>query len=239
MKLSSQEVLDGLRELDSATVFNGVVANLGGAQSGHELENKVGVPENYTGPEIRCFIPEFGCVVGYAITAEVTTNDPDSRAIPWDDYYQALEKTDGPIIAVMKDVDTRPGRGASFGDGMAAQHRILGVVGALVDGSVRDLKGIKEVGLPMWGKGLVPGHGTFNLISINKSITVGQLLVHPGEILVCDTDGCTKIPEDLDPEGVLQNAREVRSFEQKIHAFYKTPGFTLKKMKQFVKSISG
>lgn len=237
MKLSNQEVLNGLNELDSATVFNGVVANLGGSQGGHELENNGGLPENYTGPEIRSLTPEFGCVVGYAVTAEVTTNDPDSKAILWDDYYHALETTDGPIIAVMKDVDTRPGRGASFGDGMAAQHRVLGVVGAIVDGSVRDLKGIKEVGLPMWGKGLVPGHGTFNLISINNSITVGQLLVHSGEILVCDTDGCTKIPEGMDAEGVLQHSREVRSFEKKIHAFYKQPGFTLSKMKQFLKSI--
>ena len=123
------EVLEGLKEFDSPTIFNAVV-------------KKLGLPNyDYTDHTIRYLTPEFGSIIGYAVTAEVTTNDADSAAAPWDDYYQALNDTEGPIVAVMKDVDSNPGRGASFGDGMARMHRRLGVVGALVDGTVRDLGG--------------------------------------------------------------------------------------------------
>ena len=55
------------------------------------------------------------------------------------------------------DVDSRPGRGASFGDGMATLHQRLGVVGALVEGTVRDLVGIRNVGMPVWGVGVDAG----------------------------------------------------------------------------------
>ena len=219
MPRAALEVLDGLKEFDSATVFNAVVEHLGGTQGGLELEGKGGQPLNYTGPEIRSLLPELGSAVGYAVTVELTTNDPDSVGIPWDDYYELLENTGAPIVAVFKDVDSRPGRGASFGDGMAARHKALGVTGVLVDGSVRDLLGIKKVGLPVWGTGLVPGHGVFTLVRMNASITVGGLRVHPGELLVADLDGCTKIPSGYDSEEILRLARGIRAREQEMAAF--------------------
>ena len=69
----------------------------------------------------------------------------------WLEYYDLINDTPGPIITVMKDVDVRPNRGALFGDGMARIHKALGVVGAVVDGCIRDLTGIREAGLPIWG----------------------------------------------------------------------------------------
>ena len=79
-----------------------------------------------------------------------------------------LAETDSPIVTVMKDIDTRPGRGASFGDGMANMHKFFGVIGALIDGSVRDIAGIREVGLSVWGTGLVPGQGVFRVIDFGS-----------------------------------------------------------------------
>ena len=218
MATASKEVLDALKEVDSATLFNAVVESMGGSQGGLELENKGGQPENYTGPEVRCLLPELGRAVGYAVTAEVTTNDPDSVALPWDDYYDALDKSPKPVVAVMRDVDSRPGRGACFGDGMAARHRALGVTGALVDGSVRDLMGIKSVGLPIWGTGLVPGHGVFCLVRVNVSVVVGRLRIQPGELVVADTDGCTKIPAGQDPAEVVRLAQGILKREAEARA---------------------
>ena len=237
MEYASLETLDGLKEFDTATVFNVVVEVMGATQGGSELEGKGGVPQNYTGPEIRCLLPELGTAVGYAVTSEVTTNDPDSVFISWDEYYGALETTPVPIVAVMKDVDSRAGRGASIGDGMAARHKALGVTGVIVDGSVRDLMGIKEVGLPVWGTGLVPGHGVFGCVRVNASVTVAELRIHPGELLVADMDGCVKVPAGHDPAEVLEKAREIRAREQKSQAIYSEPGFTNAKLKEHLKNL--
>ena len=68
----SQEVLEGLKEYDSPTIFNAI-------------EMVEGEPNiDYTDHTIRCLLPEFGAIVGYAVTAEVTPTDPDSAAVSWD-----------------------------------------------------------------------------------------------------------------------------------------------------------
>jgi regulator of RNase E activity RraA len=215
----SQNILEALRQFDSATIFNAMV-------------RKWGLPnEEYTDHTIRCLLPEFGCVVGYAVTAEVTTNDADSPTLAWADYYAELEASTGPLVTVMKDVDSRPGRGASFGDGMATLHKRLGVVGAIVDGAVRDLVGIGKVGLPIWAWGTVPGHGVFNITRINTPITVGQLRIRPGDLILADSDGCVRIPNEH-AEEILRLAEEVRTREAEIFAFYRSPDFTVQKMRE-------
>lgn len=219
MQQVDPEILEGFKTFDSATIFNAMVRKLG-------LPN-----EEYTDHSIRCLLPDLGAVIGYAVTAEVTTNDPDTPAISWADYYELIEQTPGPLIAVLKDVDSRPGRGASFGDGMATLHKRLGVVGALVDGTIRDLAGINKVGLPIWAWGTVPGHGVFNLTRFNTPLTVGRLRIRPGDLLFADGDGCVRIPVEHAAD-ILRLADEVRTYERDIFDFYRSPDFTVKKMRE-------
>lgn len=214
----NEETIEGLRALDTATVFNALVRHGG-------LPN-----EEYTDHTIRCLLPELGAAVGYAVTSEVTTNDPDTPALDWPDYYEVLEAAQGPLVAVMKDVDGRPGRGASFGDGMATVHKRLGVVGAMVDGTVRDLDGIERVGLPIWAWGRVPGHGVFNVTRINTPVTVGQLRIRPGDLILADGDGCVRIPNE-DADEILRLAQEIRATEAEIFDFYNSPDFSVAAMR--------
>ena len=231
MMTNDPKILNGLKEFDTATVFNAVEELIKSTEAGSAPDGTGIHPLNYTGPEIISLNPELGNAIGTVVTAEVTTNDPDSEKINWDEYYDTLDSTPGPIIAVIKDVDSRPGRGASFGDGMARRHRLLGVTGAVIEGTVRDIAGITEVGLPIWAKGKVPGHGVFNLISVNRPVTAGQLIIYPGEIIIADMDGCAKIPIWADPKEVLQKAKEVRQMEQEIFEVIERPGMTYEKLK--------
>ena len=233
MKQVSPEVFEGLRQLDTATIFNAVVEARGASQGGRELEDQGGVPFNYMGPGMQCMLPRLGMAVGYAVTCELTTQDPDGPAQPWNDYYDLLDRSPSPMVAVMKDVDTRCGRGASLGDGMAAVHKRLGVAGIVVDGSIRDLDGIERVGLPVWGTGLVPGHGVFGMVRCNQPIAVKELLVHPGEIVAADRDGVVKIPAGDDPGKVLEKGREIQEREARSHAVYSDPNLTWQEIKEY------
>ena len=232
MQTETKEVLDALKELGSATVYNAVVYNMGGTPDGLTRKVEGGQPENYTGPEIHCMLPELGPVAGYAVTAEITSNDPDTPGVPWDDYHEALARETAPIIAVIKDADSRPGRGAAFGDDMAGRYKAFGTVGVIVDGSVRDLEGIEEVGMPTWGGGRVPGHGVFTLVRVNAPVTVAQLRIEYGDLLVADSDGCTKIPEDQDPADILRHALEVQARERKSRELYRQPGFNMARWRE-------
>ena len=212
------EQIAALKRYDSATIFNAVALKLG-------LPNL-----DYTDHTIRCLLPDLGLVVGFAVTAEVTTNDEDSTALEWIDYYDYLGSQEGPLIAVFQDLDTSPGRGASFGDGMARVHKRLGVEGVVVGGTVRDLIGIRQVGLPVWGWGAVPGHGLFNMNRFGAPVTVGRLRIHPGDLVLADGDGCVRIPtEHIDD--VLRLAEEVRTREAALFDFYESDTFSLQAMR--------
>ena len=239
MTSTSQDALEGIREFDSATIFNAVVESMGGTQGGTELEGKGGIPIVYTDASIRCLLPGLGSAVGYAVTCEVTALDTDSRKIDWHEYYDILDETPSPVVGVIKDIDSRPGRGAVLGDGMAATHKLLGAAGIVVDGSVRDLAGIEQVGMPAWGTGLVPGHGVFNLIRADVPVVVGGLLIHPMDILVCDRDGVTRIPSDMDPDVVLDKAWEIRERERGYQKIAEQPGMNWEKLKRIQLEMRG
>ena len=233
MKQVLPEVFEGLRELDTATIFNAVIEARGASQGGRELEDQGGMPFNYMGPGMQCMLPRLGMAVGYAVTCELTTHDPDVPALAWYDYYDFLDQSPGPMVTIMKDVDTRAGRGASLGDGMAATHKHLGVSGIVVDGSIRDLAGIERVGLPVWGTGVTPGHGVLSLVRHNQPITVNELLIHPGEIVAADRDGVVKIPAGDDPAKVLEKSREIQEREARYHAIFSDPGLTWQGIKDY------
>jgi 4-hydroxy-4-methyl-2-oxoglutarate aldolase len=114
---------------------------------------------------------------------------------------------------------------------MATVHARLGVVGALVDGTVRDLVGIRRVGLPMWAWGTVPGHGVFHVTRIDTPITVGQLRIRPGDLIFADSDGTVRIPTEHAAD-ILRLAGEVRQREAEIFDFYKSPDFSVQKMRE-------
>ena len=210
--------LETIRDFGSAMIADSVKINM--EKTSNNLSSQ---PINYTGPEIKSLLPQFGPVVGKIITAEVTTNDPDSDGLSWDDYYDLIGQETLPIISII--------------NGMAAVHKALGVVGVVIDGTVRDIEGIRQIKLPVWGKGLVPGHGAFKLIRVNSQITVGQLLVNPSEILVADSDGCTKIPNNHNVKEIIKNASDITKKEATLHEMLKEPGFTSEKFKEWKSQI--
>lgn len=213
MQRLPDHVFAGLAAHDTPTVFNAMVTRFG-------LPN-----EEYTDHTIRCLLPELGSVIGYAATAEVTTNDPDSPAASWRDHYRHLEEAAGPHVVVMRDVDSRPGRGASFGDVMAVMHKRLGVAGVVVDGTIRDLDGIRDVGLPMFAWGVVPGHGVFCPVRLGAPITVGQLRIRPGDLVMADSNGCLRVPVDR-AEETLAAVQSVIDLEDGKRRFAESAEFT-------------
>ena len=69
--------------------------------------------------------------------------------------------------------------------------------------------------MPVWATGRVPGHGPFNLIETNTEVEVGDLIIKPGDLIIGDTDGITRVPMEL-AEEALRRCKEVREFESKI-----------------------
>ena len=227
------QVLEAIAGFDTPSVFNCVRTLLGGGPEGEGLEHRGGVPVNYTDHTMRAMLPELGMAVGYATTCEVTTNNRDFVELPWASYYDYLEATPGPTMTVIKDVGTRAGRGSSIGDIMAIQHKMLGSVGMVVDGTIRDIGGLRRAGLPVWGWGQVSGHGLFYTTRFDAPITVADLAVTPGDLLAADADGIVKIPSTIDPSDLLSEMQALRRREDALIAEYAKPGANLASIRAY------
>ena len=84
-----------------------------------------------------------------------------------------------------------------------------GVAGIVVDGAVRDLEGIDEVGIPTFARNAYPTTGSNEGPgAINVPVQVGGVAVRPGDVLRGDASGVVVVPrEHLDT--VIALTREV------------------------------
>ena len=131
----------------------------------------------------------------------------------------------GDILFVLKMPDvTRPGDVVAVDGGGRADAAVLGdiisgalvrggVVGVVVDGAVRDVEGIDEVGLPTFARGTHPATGSNEGPgAINVPVQVGGVVVHPGDVVRGDASGVVVVPrEHLDT--VIAMARTVEQRE--------------------------
>ena len=115
----------------------------------------------------------------------------------------------GDILFVLKIPDvTRPGDVVAVDGGGRADAAVLGdiisgalvrggVVGVVVDGAVRDVEGIDEVGLPTFARGTHPATGSNEGPgAINVPVQVGGVVVHPGDVVRGDASGVVVVPRE-------------------------------------------
>ena len=83
----------------------------------------------------------------------------------------------------------------------------IGVVGLVIDGAIRDVAEIRDREFPIYARGIThrgpykdgPGE-------INVPVSVGGMVVNPGDIVVGDQDGLLAIPQD-GVEALIDKAR--------------------------------
>ena len=86
--------------------------------------------------------------------------------------------------------------------------------GLVVDGSIRDLNGISEIGMPAYFKDVDPTPiDNVMLTGINVPIRIGGVTVMPGDLVVGDREGVYFIPPEFVKE-VLDRADEIRIHDE-------------------------
>lgn len=83
-----------------------------------------------------------------------------------------------------------------------------GVVGAVIDGAVRDVDEIIDLGFPIFARATCPGgpHKGFRGV-IGVSVQCGGVVVNQGDIVVGDADGVTVVPADRAGEALAALSR--------------------------------
>jgi regulator of RNase E activity RraA len=103
--------------------------------------------------------------------------------------------------------------GAVLGDLVSTKARHRGVAGFVVDGLIRDLAGIRALGdFPVFARGVTPigplhrGPG-----EINYPVSVGGIVVNPGDLIVGDLNGVVVVPREIAPELLERLTAQKRS----------------------------
>jgi 4-hydroxy-4-methyl-2-oxoglutarate aldolase len=113
-----------------------------------------------------------------------------------------------------------------IGDIIIGMMRNAGIVAAVTDGLVRDVKGIIDVGIPIYARGFTPnspfkhGPGTIGL-----PIAIGGLHVAAGDLVVGDRDGVVVVPRARVEEAAAE-LKGIREKESGMDALVKS-GATL------------
>ncbi|UCD56976.1 MAG: RraA family protein [Candidatus Hydrogenedentota bacterium] len=139
--------------------------------------------------------------------------DPSFLVGMLDAFCGTMEK--GQIIVVS--TNGFWGAGA-YGELMATTAKYYGgVKGAVVDGPIRDVRRVVEIGFPVWAKGSIPTDsvGRAKLVGINENIVCGGVEVTPGDIVFADRDGVVVIPQAADLKLIVEKAEEVVHAERR------------------------
>jgi 4-hydroxy-4-methyl-2-oxoglutarate aldolase len=96
---------------------------------------------------------------------------------------------------------------ALVGDLLATQAKARGVAALLIDGAVRDVDELVEIGLPIWARWIrVRGAGKDVPGTIDEPVIVGGARITAGDTVVLDADGAAVVAQERVGE-VLEAAR--------------------------------
>lgn len=84
---------------------------------------------------------------------------------------------------------------ALWGDRMSLRARERGIAGVVVDGAVRDVDRVEQLGFPLFAVTSVPtGPHTDAEGEVGVPIVCGGIAVEPGDLVVGDADGVVVVP---------------------------------------------
>jgi 4-hydroxy-4-methyl-2-oxoglutarate aldolase len=195
--------VEALEQIDSPTVANAI----------EQLELR-DTTEGYADLRLRRLVDQGKPMVGYAVTFKVDSTTPgmvpDRTKLV--DLLAAVEASPKPCVVVCQEAGPRPERGCHMGDVIGTRVASLGAVGVVSGSGIRDLDGIREVGLSAYALGTVAGRGSWSITEVGGPVEVAGLPVRPGDLLHGDGDGLVHVPVDQ-PERLLELIDETRAKE--------------------------
>lgn len=216
MTLSRQQ-LEELKQFDAPTVSNGIET--------FDVRSRT---EGFMSSRIKCILPCDQPTIGYACTAKMSALKPPTpeQGGLMRLFLEKLADSPSPSLSVIQDLDPEP-IGSLWGEVNVSSAKLLGCVGAITNGGVRDLKEVQELGFGYFASCVLVSHAYDHLEEIGVPVEVGGLIVHPGDLLFADRHGVIQIPHEVAPkladacrhalwaeQPVTQNCR--KHFGQKI-----------------------
>ncbi len=218
--LTPQE-LEALRQLSTPTICNAIEQfKVRPANVGH-FNN-----------DIKCVFPQLGPMVGFAATATIRAErpntDPDPALTRWK-YWNHILSQPAPRIAMIEDLDDPPAQGSLWGDVNGNIHKALGCAGCITNGGVRDLDEVEEFGFRFFAAQVIPSHEFVHIVEVGIPVKLGGMVVNPGDLIHADQHGITTIPIEIARE-IPKAAQAVAEREARIIGLCQSSEFSVERL---------
>src|SRR3954454_24369085 len=203
-RLTGRPMMESLSERLSRC-YTGVV---------HDVMRAMGLKDFTFPPELRPLMPDkplAGPV--FTIAGRTGAFDPHQTLLEWTGL---LSRAKPGQIWVCQPNDRVV---AHMGELSAETLKNKGVLGCLVDGYVRDVSFLLEMGFQTWSRGFPPRDivGYWLPAGFDVEITIGDVRVAPGDYLIADMDGAIRIPRAI-VEQVVGEAEAAIATESKVRS---------------------
>ncbi len=104
-----------------------------------------------------------------------------------------------------------------FGELTANSARRHGCVGVILDGNLRDIAGLRDIGFQVFYRDLSPLNaiGRWEMEASQVPVTIGGVTIEPGDVVLAEFDGILVVPADQ-AEQVLLEAEKITGAEAKV-----------------------
>ena len=165
--------------------------------------------------ELSHIIRGIALTVRYVPTQKSDRPEPGEDFVSWEGNFYGSYSSEAfvplihsGVIIVIDDVEEKDI--GSIGSNNVLTWKDHGAIGVITDASSRDTDEVALEEFPLYlrekGRGIRPGRN--ELESVNRPISVGGVLVCPGDVVVADGDGVVVVPRRVAVE-VAHHAQEV------------------------------
>lgn len=206
------------RQLSSdSTGQTELIARLARCYTGvvHDTMREMGLADFTLPAELRPLLPEHVlCGPAFTIAGQRdTTIDAHESLLAWTGL---LSKAKPDHVWVCQPNDHTI---AHMGELSAETLQRKGVRGCVIDGGIRDANFMIDLGFNCWHRYKTPRDivGLWHPTAIDKPITIGDVEIHPGDLMLGDRDGMIRVPLGQAAD-IAHKAGEAMLAEDKVRA---------------------
>ena len=178
---------------------------------------ELGLPEQVIPSALRPLLPEqrmvgiAHTVQGIAINPHISWNDGIERIRSYLEVFEALEP-DSVLVSVNPSSHV-----GHFGELTANAAQAKGCVGCVLDGNLRDIEGLRNIGFQVFYRDVSPLNaiGRWEMATTQNPVKIGEVVINPGDLIFGEFDGILVVPK-ADIERVLLRAEEIIASEERV-----------------------
>ena len=218
------DFIEFLKTVDSPTVSNAIEAL------------KVRAPrEGFVPVSVHSLFPEFGRMVGYAVTAQVETVT-ECYPLSLDrfvDLYRLVAESPKPAVVAFQEIGGYPEYAAHCGEVMGTIFKRQGAIGLVSDCGVRDIPEVRALGFQYFARGSVVSHANFHIVRVGVPIQIHGMTIATGDILHGDENGLLTVPRGYEKE-IAAAVDTVRARERRLMDWVRSDAFNLEGFRDHV-----